>query len=675
MSKMFGKYELLGRLGIGGMGVVYLARDSILGRQVALKILEQRMDEGDRMVRRFLHEARVSAALNHPNIVILYDFGMEQGYSFIAMEYLPGETLRAYIERKVPLSLYAKLSVAVQIAKGLEYAHRCSVIHRDIKPGNIQVLPSGEVKLMDFGIAKVAETNMTQTGMAVGTPGYSSPEQIKSLPVTPASDVFSFGIVLYELLTYRRSFEAESTMALLFKIVYEEASAFGPEDEHIPPSVKGLIFRCLAKKPENRFSAFGPILQELRRIQQVIAEDPATPRGDILLDSAPWLPGRTEIDPVPAGALFVEAATSSGSSAAGSVPFFMTPSSEMPKITTPSAIPSVVPGARTPRPETATVAIPELSMQRDKSSERREALKEASPGARRAVLDEEPEDEAPQELEPVGGSRSRLAGGVMIGLAILAGAGLMAAVLSVWGPSGIASPDPPPTQPPASRTTPPPPATPGGGDPDPGRLVVLPPLDLATETPVSLPTEAPPTPQPEPPTQTPVAEAPTATPQPPRPPTSTPRPPTSTPVPPTSTPVPPTSTPVPPTSTPVPAAPPTATPEPVLEPAPVDNTSAIRALMERYAEASESLDVDRLKDVWPSLTSKQLRQLREAYAAYESQRVSINVTRITISGDEATVFAIIKRTIHPKGGADPVIEERTVRIKARKHRDRWVIAD
>src|SRR5688500_3013890 len=158
MEKTFGKYEILGRLGVGGMGVVYLARDSVLGRKVALKILEQRMHEEERLVRRFLHEARVSAGLNHPNIVVIYDFGTEQGQSFIAMEYLPGETLRTYIEKKIPLTLGHKLHIALQVARALEYAHRYSVIHRDIKPGNIQVLPSGEVKLMDFGIAKLAET-------------------------------------------------------------------------------------------------------------------------------------------------------------------------------------------------------------------------------------------------------------------------------------------------------------------------------------------------------------------------------------------------------------------------------------------------------------------------------------------------------------------------------------
>jgi serine/threonine protein kinase len=691
MSKMFGKYELLGRLGIGGMGVVYLARDSILGRQVALKILEQRMDEGDRMVRRFLHEARVSAALNHPNIVILYDFGMEQGYSFIAMEYLPGETLRAYIERKVPLSLYAKLSVAVQIAKGLEYAHRNSVIHRDIKPGNIQVLPSGEVKLMDFGIAKVAETNMTQTGMAVGTPGYSSPEQIKSLPVTPASDVFSFGIVLYELLTYRRSFEAESTMALLFKIVYEEASAFGPEDEHIPPSVKGLIFRCLAKKPENRFSAFGPILQELRRIQQVIAEDPATPRGDILLDSAPWLPGRSELDPLPANLLFLTPAA--GTSATAAVPP-MTPSSERPVLPPLASFPTRPPATST---EPATVAIPDLSAQRDRSGEQR-ALKPARQQEAKAPDLEktgtyEPSDEQ-DELEPAeAGGRTR-AGWTVLAVLLLVAGSVFATALFLGGPAdpdGPGLPERQPTAPPATMV----PGALGTDRTEHGAPVVLPPIH-PTETPEPraivqptaepsppppaptsspVPPDATSTPVPIPPTMTPVPPRPTDTPRPPQA-TSTPRPPrpTDTPRPPrpTDTPRPPraTSTPVPPraTSTPVPPRP-TNTPVPA-----ASDEELIRHALERYRLAYEALDAAAVQRVWPSLSFRQLDRLQQVFRTYDSQTVQIKDVRVTLKGTKATVRATVRRIIAPKVGSR-VDDERGMTFELRKAGDGWVIDD
>jgi serine/threonine protein kinase len=290
LPRLFGKYELLGLLGAGGMGVVYLARDTVLDRRIALKLLDRRLQEDPQVVQRFLNEARVAAGLNHPNIVIIHEFGKEAGVPFLAMELLEGEPLKTYLDRKTPLTPAQKLHVALQVARGLEYAHGRSIVHRDVKPGNIQIQPNGSVKLLDFGIAKVESLDLTQTGVMIGTPGYASPEQAQGHGVTPASDVFSFGVVLYEMLTGRKPFEADSPMALLFKICYEEAVSFRPEDQ-VPRELQELILWCFVKKPEERFPSLAPVVARLRPLHKDLA-------SGVDLEMAAWLPGHLEVRPI-----------------------------------------------------------------------------------------------------------------------------------------------------------------------------------------------------------------------------------------------------------------------------------------------------------------------------------------------------------------------------------------
>jgi eukaryotic-like serine/threonine-protein kinase len=268
-----GKYEIIERLGAGGMAVVYRARDTMLDRDVALKVINHRSEEGaaDPIFKRFLHEAKISAGLTHPNIVVIYELGTEEGLPFIAMEYLPGSDLQELLRSGTPLDLSQKLDIVLQIARALEHAHSRGVIHRDIKPANIRVLASGQAKLVDFGIAKANEadmTRLTRPGTVLGTIAYMSPEQLMGETLDPASDVFSFGVVLYELLTGRRPFEGSDLASLVFKITQGEPSPFTELDATLPEPLRKIVLRCLANSPQQRYPGFGPIIQDLSALKQ-----------------------------------------------------------------------------------------------------------------------------------------------------------------------------------------------------------------------------------------------------------------------------------------------------------------------------------------------------------------------------------------------------------------------
>ncbi len=278
MGRRLGKYELLGRLGVGGMAIVFRAKDTMLGRDVALKVINQRLQADDDLRKRFLNEARVSASLTHSNIVIIHDLGLIDGVLFIAMEYLEGQDLRDLIDQSVELSLRQKINIAIQVGRALQYAHSKGVIHRDVKPGNIRILNNGVVKLMDFGIAMITSqvlSRMTRAGSVVGSPTYMSPEQIRGGDLTNASDVFAFGIVLYELLAYMPPFEGNNPASTVYKILNEPVPPL--ELPGIPHRLVKLLKRCLEKDVAARYTDFEPILQELVAIKQALSEEAARP--------------------------------------------------------------------------------------------------------------------------------------------------------------------------------------------------------------------------------------------------------------------------------------------------------------------------------------------------------------------------------------------------------------
>ena len=263
-----GPYEITALLGAGGMGEVYRARDTRIGREVALKVLPASYSADPDRLRRFEQEARAAGALNHPNVLTLYDVGRHDGTPYIVSELLDGETLRVKLARG-PLSVSKALDYAVQIARGLAAAHDRGIVHRDLKPENVFVTRDERVKILDFGIAKLIEparpdeaideaataTRGTEAGTVVGTAGYMSPEQVRGRPADHRSDLFSFGAILHEMLTGRRTFKGESGVETMNAVLNGEPSPILEVNPQVPPLLERIVRRCLEKDPENRFQS------------------------------------------------------------------------------------------------------------------------------------------------------------------------------------------------------------------------------------------------------------------------------------------------------------------------------------------------------------------------------------------------------------------------------------
>lgn len=258
--KTIGKYEVLDIIGEGGFGVVYKARDPVMERHIAIKVC---LTEDDQIRKRFLREAKIAGGLDHPNIVIAYDFGTEENRPYLVQELLSGEDLRITIDRKVPIVPEVKIDYLVQIAKALQYAHAQGVLHRDIKPANVRVLDDGRVKLMDFGMAKITKesgTRLTQDGSVMGTAGYFAPEQLKALDLDQRVDIFSFGVVAYELLTFNKAFPGDSFMVVFRQVLHDQPVAIASIWPECPTDLADLVGKCLQKEPDARFESFDEIL-------------------------------------------------------------------------------------------------------------------------------------------------------------------------------------------------------------------------------------------------------------------------------------------------------------------------------------------------------------------------------------------------------------------------------
>ena len=265
-----GRYSLIAPVGGGGMATVYKARDNILGRIVAVKILREQYAEDAPFVARFRREAQSAANLTHPNIVSVYDVGQDADTHYIVMEFVAGQSLKELLNKghTAPLPLERAVNIAAQILAGLEYAHRSGLIHRDIKPQNILLTGDGTIKVTDFGIAKsVSDLSLTDAGIALGTAHYFSPEQAKGERVTPQSDIYALGVTLFEMITGRLPFESENAVGLAYKHIGEAPPSPRALNPNVPLRLEAIVLKALAKDPTQRYSSAAEMERSLRSLQ------------------------------------------------------------------------------------------------------------------------------------------------------------------------------------------------------------------------------------------------------------------------------------------------------------------------------------------------------------------------------------------------------------------------
>src|SRR5437762_12504757 len=307
-STKLGPYEIVAPLGAGGVGEVYRARDTRLGRDVAVKVLPSTFSADADRLHRFEQEACAAGALNHPNILIVHDVGTHDGAPYVVSELLEGETLRHRISGAAPVQRRV-IDSALQIAHGLAAAHEQGIVHRDLKPDNIFITKDGRVKILDFGIAKLtqAEGTRSQTdiptrrvntdpGVVMGTVGYMSPEQVRGQAVDHRSDIFSFGAILYEMLSGRRAFHGESAADTMSAILKEDPPDLSDTNQNISPALERLVNHCLEKSPESRFHSARDLAFALEAISgssaafnQTITAMTSVPARARIRKQLPWL--------------------------------------------------------------------------------------------------------------------------------------------------------------------------------------------------------------------------------------------------------------------------------------------------------------------------------------------------------------------------------------------------
>ena len=309
IGKTLKHFEIEKLLGKGGMGVVYRARDIRLDRPVAIKILRPDLTTNRDRQRRFLQEARAASAVTHPAIAQIYDVDEVEGMTFIAMEFVEGQTISQLIAKR-ELDLAGSVEIALQIAEGLSRAHKANIVHRDIKSDNIMVTRDGHAKLLDFGLAKLLDPMMesskegdsqdlkrtetfsqTQPGTVLGTAAYMSPEQARGLQVNQSSDVFSLGIVIYEMVTGELPFKGDTPLDMLHSIAFEEVRPITVVRRNLPPELHRVVSRCLRKRPKDRYQDAHPLVADLKNLKQDIESgvQRSIPPGQRIQDLFEWL--------------------------------------------------------------------------------------------------------------------------------------------------------------------------------------------------------------------------------------------------------------------------------------------------------------------------------------------------------------------------------------------------
>jgi serine/threonine protein kinase len=273
-----GKYKIIGLVGEGAMGVVYRATDSVIGRTVAVKVMSESIARQQELRDRFLREAQAAGSMQHPNIISIYDLGELEGHLYIVMEFVEGVDLASLISERKPLTLQTKLDIIIDVLAGLAYAHKRGIVHRDIKPANIRIAEDGRAKIMDFGVAHLTSSTLTQTGAAVGTPAYMAPEQITGAKTTPGTDIFATGAVLYELLTGVKAFAAPTLQSLFFKIVAEPPVSIVSLLPGLPPELNRIVDKALEKNQTARYATALDMANDLTMLRATLSDavQPAT---------------------------------------------------------------------------------------------------------------------------------------------------------------------------------------------------------------------------------------------------------------------------------------------------------------------------------------------------------------------------------------------------------------
>ena len=271
-----GRYTIVETLGQGGMGKVYLARDPVIGRNVALKVITIRPDlseeEAGQYRERFLREAQAAGALIHPNIVAVHDIGQDaaSGSPYIVMEHVPGQDLKKVILSRAPLPAAEAVGIVAQIAAALDYAHKCGIVHRDVKPANVLITEQGRVKITDFGVARLPGSDLTRSDQFVGSPGFMSPEQLKGSPVDGRADLFSLGVIFFQLLTGKSPFEGESVSEVLYRISSQPSEPPSEAQADVSPDFDPILEKALAKDPADRYQTGQEMVGALRTVTREV---------------------------------------------------------------------------------------------------------------------------------------------------------------------------------------------------------------------------------------------------------------------------------------------------------------------------------------------------------------------------------------------------------------------
>jgi Serine/threonine protein kinase len=264
-QKIDGRYQIIRTIGEGGMANVYLAYDTILDREVAVKVLRGDLANDEKFVKRFQREAKAASSLNHPNIVEMYDVGEDNGNYFLVMEYVDGRTLKNLIKKRGALSLTEVIDIMLQLTSAIACAHDSYIIHRDLKPQNVMILEDGRAKIMDFGIAiALNSTELTQTNSVMGSVHYLPPEQANGSGTTIKSDIYSLGILMYELLTGKLPFKGENAVEIAIKQMKEKLPGICSQNELIPQSIENIVLRACAKNPKNRYDSVAEMHEDLK---------------------------------------------------------------------------------------------------------------------------------------------------------------------------------------------------------------------------------------------------------------------------------------------------------------------------------------------------------------------------------------------------------------------------